>query len=108
MTYRGCRLTASLLFQHPYRSPANLVAQGYNPPMASLFYCKRFRLRTSIVAFMTANEITKIVRVPANEEVVLINRLDESDAPNRIVEVAWRDDTVKMSAGDLLERGEPI
>jgi len=49
-----------------------------------------------------------MVEIPANEEIVVLTPLDESQLPNRQVRVEWMGQEFKMFAVDVRDRGERI
>jgi hypothetical protein len=67
-----------------------------------------FRLKFSAIACTTANGKSDVLHLPAEAQIILIGRLDESDIPNRMVEIEWNGQRFKMFAVDILDRGEPV
>jgi hypothetical protein len=50
---------------------------------------ERFRLRVTTIAVAPGIERDDVVHIPADEEIILLRKLDESDIPNRMVAVFW-------------------
>ena len=69
---------------------------------------RRFRLKTPTIAVAVTSDRT-VIEVPAGDEIVVIDNLEVDPAkPNCQVNVKWKDRTVKMFAGDVLDRGVPV
>jgi hypothetical protein len=59
----------------------------------------RFRLKASTVAIIRENGKEEMFHL-SGEEITVLNRLDESNALNRLVEIEWNGQRVKMFAID--------
>jgi hypothetical protein len=76
--------------------------------MAPRTFRASFRLKASTLACTIANGTSGVVDLPADAQITLIGRLDESDVPNRQVEIEWNGQRLKMFAVDVQDRGVPL
>lgn len=76
--------------------------------MAAPQFRARFRLKTPTNAVSNGNGKDEMLQVPANEEIIVLTPLDESQLPNRQVKVEWMGQKLKMFAVDVRDRGERI
>jgi len=66
----------------------------------------RFRLKSPTIAVAHSRGNEDIFHLPADAEITVLNPLDGSDVPNRMVEIEWLNRRLRMFAVDIQERGE--
>jgi len=81
---------------------------AYNQAVAAPRFRARFRLKAPSNAVFHRDGTDGMVEIPANEEIVVLTPLDESQLPNRQVRVEWMGQEFKMFAVDVRDRGERI
>lgn len=68
----------------------------------------RYRLEKETIAVQEDGTALRPVRLPAGSEIIVLGALEASDAPNRQVTIFWTDQSLRMFAVDILERGTRI